>query len=142
MGCWDAISDVGISTSFGYSSSGILTGSERPSTSHEQRFPETPLTRLTLLLVLIQAIIVITLEAVVAALFIRNVDMVQDTPAKGIPVYLVMFCTSQVFMGAVCWDAVGSEATMAELAMPRSERTGKGTEFASSRSERMKGRSE
>jgi hypothetical protein len=107
-GCLAAIKDVG------RSELGTRTSVSRRvslSPSLPQAFPETFYSRLTLLLVLIQAIIVIALESVIAHFFIENVDLIRDSPARGVPVYLVMFCLSQCFNLIICWDAV----SMSEL---------------------------
>lgn len=50
---------------------------------------------------------VITLAAVVTALFLRNTDLVADTPANGTPVYLIVFCVSQLYQAVISTDAVG-----------------------------------
>ena len=49
---------------------------------------------------------VITLTAIVTALFLRNENLVTDTPAKGTPVYLIVFCVSQAYQTVICADAV------------------------------------
>lgn len=71
-----------------------------------QRFPASTYGRLTLLCVIVEAIVVITLAAVVTALLLRNADLVADTPAKGTPVYLIVFCVGLLYQTVIAADAV------------------------------------
>lgn len=82
--------------------------------------------RVTLLLVLLQAIVVMVVESVVASVFLPSYAKLvrapstcfpntrtQDTsPAKGIPVYLMIFLFSQIFQVVLCWDAVWHQNTI------------------------------
>lgn len=56
--------------------------------------------------VMIQAIVVIIVESLVANQFITTVDVTAPGPARGVPVYLVIFLLAQVFQVILCWDAV------------------------------------
>lgn len=58
---------------------------------------------------LLQAVLVIALESYLAGVFLARADDIENTRAKGIPVYLLIFVFSQVFQVVLCWDAVSIE---------------------------------
>jgi hypothetical protein len=64
-----------------------------------------------LLAVLLQAVLVIALESYLAGVFLARADDIENTRAKGIPVYLLIFVFSQVFQVVLCWDAVSPSRT-------------------------------
>ncbi|KAI3643242.1 hypothetical protein MP228_012797 [Amoeboaphelidium protococcarum] len=72
--------------------------------------------KLTLIIVLLQAIIVIVLESYVASVFLPNQSQFENTPAVGIPVYLMIFLFSQVFQVVLCFDAVLHQNTIQIIA--------------------------
>ncbi|KAJ3053555.1 hypothetical protein HK097_003984 [Rhizophlyctis rosea] len=74
--------------------------------------PTTKYGRLTLFAVLIEAIIVIILESVVAAIFWKYFDVNEKGPARGVPVYLIIFIIAQLFQIVLCWDAVWHKNTI------------------------------
>ncbi|KND01770.1 uncharacterized protein SPPG_03562 [Spizellomyces punctatus DAOM BR117] len=57
---------------------------------------------------LVEAIIIIALESIVAAIFWKYFDPVngREGPTRGIPVYLIIFIIGQLFQIYLCWDAV------------------------------------
>jgi len=57
---------------------------------------------------IVQCILVIILESIVTAEFLENTaqDDLADTPAKGVPIYLVIFILAQLMSVILCVDAV------------------------------------
>lgn len=72
--------------------------------------------KLTVALVVIQAIVVIVLESVVASSFLADSSQLQNSPAVGIPVYLMIFLFAQLFQVILCWDAVWRQNTIQIIA--------------------------
>lgn len=64
------------------------------------------------MVVVLQALVVIGLEAVIASQFLNNYSKLQNTPAQGIPVYLLIFLFSQVFQIGLCWEAAVNQNTI------------------------------
>ncbi|KAJ3026389.1 hypothetical protein HDV00_011974, partial [Rhizophlyctis rosea] len=78
-----------------------------------EMIPATLYGRLTLFAVLIEAIIVIILESVVAAIFWKYLPVNgENGPARGVPVYLIIFIIAQLFQIVLCWDAVWHKNTI------------------------------
>lgn len=59
-----------------------------------------------LLSVIVEAILIIALESYLASVFLSSYSSLTESPAKGIPVYLIIFVFSQLFQVILCWDAV------------------------------------
>ncbi|KAI8929062.1 hypothetical protein BC831DRAFT_445361 [Entophlyctis helioformis] len=76
------------------------------------QFPSTLLGRITLLAVMLQAIIIVIIESVAANQFIAAVDISRPGPARGVPVYLVIFIFAQLFQIVLAWDAIVKQNTM------------------------------
>lgn len=76
--------------------------------------PSTTYGRVTLAAVWLQAIAIIALEAVVYGLFNNdNSDVVNDgTQRRGVPIYLIIFILSQVFIIYFAWDALVHKNTI------------------------------
>ncbi|KAH6574741.1 hypothetical protein BASA60_005347 [Batrachochytrium salamandrivorans] len=74
--------------------------------------PSTSYTRLTLFAVMTQAVLVIIMESIVYNQFTAAIDTQEPGPARGIPVYLVIFLLAQVFQIILCWDALIKQNTM------------------------------
>ena len=53
------------------------------------------------------AITIIVLESYLASLFLNSFGTFEGSPARGVPVYLMIFMFSQTFQVILCWDAVG-----------------------------------
>ncbi|KAJ3207965.1 hypothetical protein HDU67_007107 [Dinochytrium kinnereticum] len=68
--------------------------------------------RITLATVLLEALIVIVLESIIAAIFIRDLDVWAADKDKSIPVYLIIFILAQLFQIILCWDAVWHKNTI------------------------------
>lgn len=72
--------------------------------------PETLYGKLTLLATLIESVVIITLQSVIAAVFLKYYDdfggVTHFGSYRGIPVYLVIFILAQIFAIVLCWDAV------------------------------------
>ncbi|KAG2215616.1 hypothetical protein INT46_006220 [Mucor plumbeus] len=70
-----------------------------------------------ILLTIIEAIVVIILEAVLFAKFQQSITTnIQEGLTKGIPVYLIIFIFSLVFQVALAWDAVYNKNTIQVIA--------------------------
>ncbi|KAJ3335876.1 hypothetical protein HDU93_004189 [Gonapodya sp. JEL0774] len=69
--------------------------------------PETVFGRLTLFCSIVEAIVIIILETIIAYYFQKSTNPAPNSvsPVRGIPVYLVVFCLAQVFAVILCWDA-------------------------------------
>ena len=52
------------------------------------------------------AVTIIVLESYVASLFLKTFGSFEGSPARGVPVYLMIFLFSQIFQFILCWDAV------------------------------------
>jgi len=72
----------------------------------QNKIPATLYGKLTLGCAILEATIVIILESIIARDF--NSNGLNSGPGKGIPVYLVIFITGQVFQVALAWDAVSN----------------------------------
>ncbi|KAJ8327281.1 hypothetical protein QVD99_008162 [Batrachochytrium dendrobatidis] len=59
-----------------------------------------------------QAVLVIVMESVVYNQFTASIDTNEPGPARGIPVYLVIFLMAQIFQIVLCWDALIKQNTM------------------------------
>ncbi|KAJ3196914.1 hypothetical protein HK101_007279 [Irineochytrium annulatum] len=68
--------------------------------------------RVTLLTVLAEAVIVITLESIIASIFIRDLNVWAQDNDKSIPVYLLIFILAELFQIVLCWDAVWHKNTI------------------------------
>ncbi|KAI9101281.1 hypothetical protein DFS34DRAFT_592163 [Phlyctochytrium arcticum] len=69
---------------------------------------------IVLLATLIEAIVIIALEGVVASIFWEYYDPVHGTqgPTRGVPVYLIIFILAQLFQIYLCWDAIWRKNTI------------------------------
>jgi hypothetical protein len=66
-----------------------------------------------LLTVLLEAIIVIALESVLfAQLVSEDIVDITDGPARGLPIYLIIFILSQVFQVVLVFDAISNKNTI------------------------------
>ncbi|KAJ3020971.1 hypothetical protein HKX48_009444 [Thoreauomyces humboldtii] len=62
---------------------------------------------------LVEATVIIILEAVVAAIFLRYYDVINSTgPPRGVPVYLIIFIGAQIFLIYISADAIWHENTI------------------------------
>ncbi|KAI8808167.1 hypothetical protein BJ742DRAFT_748034 [Cladochytrium replicatum] len=70
--------------------------------------------QITLSAVLVEAVVVIVLEAIVMAVFLKNYDGFGGSQGenKGFPTYCGIFIVSQVFQIALSWDAVWHQNTI------------------------------
>ncbi|KAL0139852.1 hypothetical protein V8B55DRAFT_1501959 [Mucor lusitanicus] len=69
------------------------------------------------LLTIIEAVVVIILEAVLFAKFKQSITInIEEGLTKGIPVYLIIFIFSLVFQVALAWDAVHNKNTIQVIA--------------------------
>ncbi|KAI9025691.1 hypothetical protein DFJ74DRAFT_665259 [Hyaloraphidium curvatum] len=75
-------------------------------------FPTSTYGRLMLLCAVVQAVVTVTLAAATTALFLRNADLVADTPARGTPTYLIVFCVSQLYQAGFGADAIWNRNTV------------------------------
>ncbi|KAJ3184699.1 hypothetical protein HDU87_004103 [Geranomyces variabilis] len=65
--------------------------------------------RIAVLCTLVEALIIIILESIVAAIFLRYYDVINsEGPTKGIPVYLIIFIGAQIFLIYLAADAATS----------------------------------
>jgi hypothetical protein len=75
-----------------------------------QFFPSTPFGKVTLAAVLLESVLIISLQSVLAAYFLSYYEnfggALEFGPHRGIPVYLIIFILAQVFAIVLCWDAV------------------------------------
>ncbi len=71
-------------------------------------FPTSVYSKAILACAVVQCILVIILESIVTAQFLANTaqDNLTDTPAKGVPIYLVIFILAQLMSVILCVDAV------------------------------------
>ncbi|KAI8915380.1 hypothetical protein DFJ77DRAFT_365980 [Powellomyces hirtus] len=61
----------------------------------------------------LEAIIIIILESIVAAIFLRYYDIINsEGPTRGIPVYLIIFIGAQIFLIFLMTDAIWHENTI------------------------------
>ncbi|KAJ3078678.1 hypothetical protein HK102_004318 [Quaeritorhiza haematococci] len=76
--------------------------------------PATKFGRLTLAAVLVEAVVVIILESVIAAIFLKYFDLLggPNGAQRGVPVYLIIFILAQLFQIVLCWDAVWHKNTI------------------------------
>ncbi|KAI9226412.1 MAG: hypothetical protein DHS80DRAFT_18730, partial [Piptocephalis tieghemiana] len=72
---------------------------------------KTPLQRITLLLTLAEAAIVITVEAILFHYF-ASASALDDGPSKGVPIYLMIFILAEVMQCILVWDAIRSQNTI------------------------------
>ncbi|KAJ3291725.1 hypothetical protein HK104_005863 [Borealophlyctis nickersoniae] len=81
-----------------------------------EMIPSTLYGKLTLFAVLIEAITVIILESVVAAIFWKYYNPGEAIgvggATRGVPVYLIIFIIAQLFQIVLCWDAVWHKNTI------------------------------
>ncbi|RKO95910.1 hypothetical protein CAUPRSCDRAFT_8723 [Caulochytrium protostelioides] len=72
--------------------------------------PTTLAGHLSLCAVVVEALVIISLEAAIAGIFLKYYEasgIIRDAgPQKGIPVYLIIFILAQVFQIVICWDAL------------------------------------
>ncbi|KAJ3141077.1 hypothetical protein HDU90_007101 [Geranomyces variabilis] len=62
--------------------------------------------RIAVMCTLVEALIIIILESIVAAIFLRYYDVINsEGPTKGIPVYLIIFIGAQIFLIYLAADA-------------------------------------
>ncbi|KAL7317687.1 hypothetical protein PS15m_004009 [Mucor circinelloides] len=70
-----------------------------------------------ILLTIIEAVVVIILEAVLFAKFRQSITVnIEEGLTKGIPVYLIIFIFSLIFQVALAWDAVYNKNTIQVIA--------------------------
>ncbi|RKO99591.1 hypothetical protein CXG81DRAFT_14297, partial [Caulochytrium protostelioides] len=78
--------------------------------SWRRMLPTTLAGHLSLCAVVVEALVIISLEAAIAGIFLKYYEasgIIRDAgPQKGIPVYLIIFILAQVFQIVICWDAL------------------------------------
>ncbi|KAJ3171172.1 hypothetical protein HDU88_008208 [Geranomyces variabilis] len=73
--------------------------------------------RIAVMCTLVEALIIIILESIVAAIFLRYYDVINsEGPTKGIPVYLIIFIGAQIFLIYLAADAIWHENTIQMIA--------------------------
>lgn len=68
--------------------------------------PTSTVGKATLICVVVEMIVIVALESVIASIFLPLSSVLKGTPAEGIPVYLFIFLMSQLFQVVLVFDAV------------------------------------